>query len=156
MRLIDEDGRQLGILATREALAIAQGRGLDLVEVAPQANPPVCRLMDYGKYLYERAKRERKARRAQKSTEMKEVRLRPKTSDHDRARLMRRARTFLQDGFRVRVRVRFRGREMAYPDIGRRVLEGMAEEVQELATVELRPKMEGRSIIMILSPIADK
>jgi len=112
--------------------------------------------MDYGKYLYERAKRERKARRAQKSTEMKEVRLRPKTSDHDRARLMRRARTFLQDGFRVRVRVRFRGREMAYPDIGRRVLEGMAEEVQELATVELRPKMEGRSIIMILSPIADK
>ena len=129
MRLIDEDGGQLGILAAREALAIARERELDLVEVAPQAKPPVCRLMDYGKVQYERAKRERKARRSQKSTEIKEVRLRPKTSEHDRAVLMKRLRSFLQDGSKVRVRVRFRGREMAHPNIARKVLERMAEEV---------------------------
>lgn len=156
MRLIDEGGRQLGVFPTPEALSIARRRELDLVEVASQANPPVCRLMNYGKYLYERAKRDRKARRAQKAGEIKEVRLGPKTSEHDRAILKRRMETFLKEGCKVRVRVRFRGREMAYTEIGRGILEKLVAEMKDQAAVEMAPQMEGRSMVMILSPIGGR
>ena len=135
----------------RDALEAAQSRDLDLVEVAPNANPPVCRLMDYGKFLYDQAKKEKKARKAQK-TEVKEIRLRPKTGQHDVAFKVRDARRFLNDGLKVKVRVRFRGREITYPEIGREMLKRIAEELGDVSEVEQRPRMEGRSMLMILSP----
>ncbi|MFQ5814325.1 MAG: translation initiation factor IF-3 [Anaerolineae bacterium] len=151
VRLIDEDGQQVGVTSLRDALESTRARDLDLVEVAPHADPPVCRMMDYGKYLYEQAKRERKARKAQK-TEVKEIRLRPKTGEHDVAFKVKNARRFLNDGCKVKVRVRFRGREITYPEIGREMLNGIAEELENVAEVEQRPRMEGRSMLMILSP----
>jgi translation initiation factor IF-3 len=135
----------------RDALEATRARDLDLVEVAPNADPPVCRMMDYGKYLYEQAKKERKARKAQK-TEVKEVRLRPKTGEHDVAFKVRDARRFLNGGCKVKVRVRFRGREITYPEIGREMLDRIAEELGDVSEVEQRPRMEGRSMLMILSP----
>ena len=135
----------------RDALEAAQARDLDLVEVAPDANPPVCRLMDYGKFLYEQAKKEKKSRKAQK-TEVKEIRLRPKTGQHDVAFKVRDARRFLNDGCKVKVRVRFRGREITYPEIGREMLSRIAGELGDVSEVEQRPRMEGRSLLMILSP----
>jgi len=135
----------------RDALESTRARDLDLVEVAPHADPPVCRMMDYGKYLYEQAKRERKARKAQK-TEVKEIRLRPKTGEHDVAFKVKNARRFLNDGCKVKVRVRFRGREITYPEIGREMLNRIAEELEDVSEVEQRPSMEGRSMLMILSP----
>ncbi len=135
----------------RDALEAAQARDLDLVEVAPNANPPVCRLMDYGKFLYEQAKKEKKSRKAQK-TEVKEIRLRPKTGQHDVAFKVRDARRFLNDGLKVKVRVRFRGREITYPEIGREMLKRIAQELEDVSTIEQSPRMEGRSLLMILSP----
>ena len=135
----------------RDALESAQARDLDLVEVAPNANPPVCRLMDYGKFLYEQAKKEKKSRKAQK-TEVKEIRLRPKTGQHDVAFKVRDARRFLNDGLKVKVRVRFRGREITYPEIGREMLKRIAQELEDVSTIEQSPRMEGRSLLMILSP----
>jgi len=135
----------------RDALEAAQSRDLDLVEVAPNATPPVCRLMDYGKFLYEQAKKEKKSRKAQK-TEVKEIRLRPKTGQHDVAFKVRDARRFLDSGLKVKVRVRFRGREITYPEIGREMLKRIAEELGDVSEVEQRPRMEGRSLLMILSP----
>lgn len=135
----------------RDALESAQARDLDLVEVAPNANPPVCRLMDYGKFLYEQAKREKKARKAQK-TEVKEIRLRPKIGEHDVAFKVRDARRFLNDGLKVKVRVSFRGREITYPEIGRDLLKRIAQELEDVSTIEQSPRMEGRSLLMILSP----
>ena len=141
----------MGIVPLRDALEAAQSRDLDLVEVAPNANPPVCRLMDYGKFLYEQAKKEKKSRKAQK-TEVKEIRLRPKTGQHDVAFKVRDARRFLDSGLKVKVRVRFRGREITYPEIGREMLKRIAEELGDVSEVEQRPRMEGRSMLMILSP----
>ena len=135
----------------RDALEAAQARDLDLVEVAPNATPPVCRLMDYGKFLYEQAKKEKKSRKAQK-TEVKEIRLRPKTGQHDVAFKVRDARRFLNDGLKVKVRVRFRGREITYPEIGREMLKRIAQELEDVSTIEQSPRMEGRSLLMILSP----
>jgi len=135
----------------RDALEAAKARDLDLVEVAPNANPPVCRLMDYGKFLYEQAKKEKKSRKAQK-TEVKEIRLRPKTGQHDVAFKVRDARRFLNDGLKVKVRVRFRGREITYPEIGREMLKRIAQELEDVSTIEQSPRMEGRSLLMILSP----
>ena len=135
----------------RDALEAAQARDLDLVEVAPNANPPVCRLMDYGKFLYEQAKKEKKSRKAQK-TEVKEIRLRPKTGQHDVAFKVRDARRFLNDGLKVKVRVRFRGREITYPEIGREMLKRIAQELEDVSSIEQSPRMEGRSLLMILSP----
>ncbi len=135
----------------RDALEFAQAHDLDLVEVAPNADPPVCRLMDYGKFLYEQAKKDRKARKAQKS-EVKEIRLRPKTGEHDVAFKARDARRFLSDGLKVKVRVRFRGREITYPEIGREMLNRVAQELGDVSTIEQAPRMEGRSLLMILSP----
>jgi len=142
----------VGIISLDEALQAAQEQELDLVEVAPHADPPVCRLMDFGKFLYERAKRERKARKAQKAAEVKEIRLRPKTGEHDLAFKIRQARDFLASGCKVKVRVRFRGREVTYPELGRNILARVAEELADVSRIEQRPKLEGRSMLMILAP----
>lgn len=152
MRVIDPDGKQLGIMSPRKAIQLAEEKELDLVEVAPNANPPVCRMMDYGKYLYEKQKREREARKAQKQVEIKEVRLRPKTDEHDIQVVLKKIRKFVDDGDKVRVRIRFRGREIAHPDVARNLMKRVAEDVSEVATVESNPSFEGRSMIMILAP----
>jgi translation initiation factor IF-3 len=152
--LIDEEGTRVGVVSLRDALALAEERGLDLVEVAPTATPPVCRILDYGKYRYEQTKREREARKHQKQAELKEVRLKPKTDEHDLEIKARQARKFLLAGDKVKFTVRFRGREMAHPDIGREMLEQIAEELRDVATVEQRPLMEGRALSLLLAPNA--
>ncbi|MFQ6057450.1 MAG: translation initiation factor IF-3 [Anaerolineae bacterium] len=156
VRLIDQAGKQMGIYSLREALQMARERNLDLVEVAPRADPPVCRLMDYGKYIYERTKREREARKAQKTTEMKEIRLRPKTDEYHIGFKLKRAREFLSEGAKVKVRVLFRGREITHPEIGLALLKKVAAELEDIATVEHQPRFEGRSMLMILSPLSGK
>jgi translation initiation factor IF-3 len=152
VRVIDETGKQVGIMPTRQALALAQERGLDLVEVAPNAVPPVCRLLDFGKFQYERAKREREAKRAQKQIEVKEVRLRPKTGEHDIAFKLRDVRRFLESGAKVKIRVRFRGREITHLEVGRELLDRVAQELADIATIEQPPALEGPSLLMILAP----
>ena len=152
MRVIDSDGRQLGILPRREALRLAEERSLDLVEVAPQADPPVAKLMDFGKYQYERAKREREARKARKEIEVKEIRLRPKTGEHDVAFKIRRAREFLESGAKVKVRIRFRGREITHQEVALRQLDRFAEELDDISIIEQRPGFEGRTMLMVLAP----
>jgi translation initiation factor IF-3 len=154
VRLIDDQGGQLGIVQLREALAIAEERGLDLMEVAPNAVPPVCRIVDYGKFRYEQTKKDREARKNQKQAELKEVRLKPKTDDHDLEVKARQARKFLLSGDKVKFTVRFRGREIFHPDIGREMLEQMAEELRDVAIVEQRPLMEGRALSLMLAPSA--
>jgi translation initiation factor IF-3 len=136
------------------ALQTAEEKDLDLVEVAPNANPPVCRFMDYGKYLYEKQKREREARRAQKQIEIKEVRLRPKTGEHDIQVVLTKTRKFLKDGAKVRVRIRFRGREIVHRDIALDLMKRVTEELTDEAVVESRPGFEGRSMVMLLAPAA--
>jgi len=150
--LIDEDGTRVGVVPLRDALVLAEERGLDLVEVAPNAVPPVCRILDYGKYRYEQTKKEREARKHQKQAELKEVRLKPKTDDHDLEIKARQARKFLLAGDKVKFTVRFRGREMAHPDIGREMLEQIAEQLRDVATIEQRPLMEGRALSLMLAP----
>lgn len=154
MRLIDEQGAQLGIVSLREALALAEQRGLDLMEVAPNAIPPVCRIVDYGKFRYEQTKKDREARKNQKQAELKEVRLKPKTDDHDLDVKAKQARKFLLAGDKVKFTVRFRGREIFHPDIGREMLEQMAEDLRDVATVEQKPLMEGRALSLLLAPNA--
>lgn len=146
------DGNQLGVMKIEEALVIAQEHETDLVEVAPNANPPVCRLMDYGKYLYEAQKRERDARKAQTKVEIKEIRLRPKTGEHDINYKLRDARRFLQRGAKVKVRIRFRGREVTHPEVARELMTRIAEELSDVSEIEKRPSMEGMTMLMILSP----
>lgn len=150
--LIDEDGTRVGVVPLREALALAEERGLDLVEVAPNAVPPVCRVLDYGKYRYEQTKKEREARKHQKQAEIKEVRLKPKTDDHDIEIKAKQARKFLLAGDKVKFTVRFRGREMAHPDIGREMLENVTEQLRDVAIVEQRPLMESRTLSLLLAP----
>lgn len=152
--MIAADGEQLGVIPTREALSIAEEQELDLVEVAPNANPPVCRLMDYGKYLYEKQKRERESRKSQKQIEIKEVRLRPKTDEHDIQVVIRKIRKFVAAEAKVRVRIRFRGREIAHPEVARTIMNRVAKDVSEVAEVEMPPSFEGRSMIMVLGPIS--
>lgn len=152
VRVIDEEGQQLGILPIQEALRIAYERNLDLVEVAPNSVPPVCRLLDFGKYQYERQKREREARKAQKVIEIKEIRLRPRTGEHDIAVKVRQTLSFLEEGSKVKVAVRFRGREITHPEIAREQLTQFAERVGDAAVVEVQPSMEGRNLFMLLSP----
>jgi len=154
VRLIDDEGAQLGIVTLREALTIAEQRGLDLMEVAPNAVPPVCRIVDYGKFRYEQTKKDREARKNQKQAELKEVRLKPKTDDHDLEVKAKQARKFLLAGDKVKFTVRFRGREIFHPDIGREMLEQMAEDLRDVATVEQRPLMEGRALSLMLAPSA--
>ena len=135
-----------------EAMRIAGERGLDLVEVAPNAEPPVCRFLEYGKFLYEKGKREREARKSQKATEVKEIRLRPKTGEHDIQFKMRDVRRFLAVGSKVKVRVCFRGREITHSEVGRDMLDRIAHDLSDVALVEQRPHVEGHSLLMILSP----
>lgn len=150
--MIDGEGKQLGVMETRKALAIALEQSTDLVEVAPGANPPVCRLMNYGKFLYEAQKRERDARKSQAKVEIKEIRLRPKTGEHDISYKLRDARKFLERGAKVKVRIRFRGREITHPEVARELLVRVAEELSDIALVEKRAGMEGNSMLMILGP----
>jgi len=149
--LIDEDGGQLGVLPTIEALRIARERGVDLVEVAPTAVPPVCRLLDYGRFKYEQEKKDREARKNQKTVLMKEVRLRPKTSVHDVDFKTKQIERFVEEGDKVKVTLRFRGREMVHPNVGRQLLEEVANRVKSVATVERMPLMEGNTMTMILT-----
>jgi translation initiation factor IF-3 len=146
----------LGVQPTPEALRIARERGVDLVEVAPLATPPVCRLMDYGRFKYEQTKKERDARKHATKVELKEVRLRPKTDDHDIAFKTRAIQRFLEEGDKVKVTLLFRGREMAHPQIGRGILETLAEAVRNLGQVERMPLMEGRTMTMIIQPLKTK
>jgi translation initiation factor IF-3 len=139
-----------------EALEIARGQNLDLVEVAPQADPPVCRILDWGKYSYERSRKRREARKAQKPVEIKEIRLRPKTGEHDVNFKVNRMRGFLNEGYKVKVRVLFRGREITHPEIAHQRLSDIATELKDVAVVEYHPRMEGRSMFMVLSPAGKK
>lgn len=152
VRVIGATGQQLGIMSTREALTIAEEQELDLVEVAPNADPPVCRLMDYGKYLYEKQKRERESRKAQKQIEIKEVRLRPKTDEHDIQVVLTKIRKFAKEGAKIRVRIRFRGREIYHPEVAEELMDRVAKDVAEITVVEGRPMLDGRSMVMLLSP----
>ncbi|MCL6628410.1 MAG: translation initiation factor IF-3 [Armatimonadetes bacterium] len=151
-RLIDETGAQLGITSVRDALALAREKGLDLIEVAPTATPPVCKIMDYGKYKYEQEKREREARKKQHVSEMKGLTLRPTTDEHDYQVLVKHALRFLREGDKVKVTVRFRSREITHPELAQRQLERMVQDVSDVGVVEKPPAMEGRTMTMILSP----
>jgi translation initiation factor IF-3 len=135
---------------------MAHDAGLDLVEVAPNADPPVCRIMDFGKFIYERTKKEREARKAQTKIEVKEIRLRPKTNVHHRSFKVRDARRWLEDGMKVKVRIRFRGREIDYLDLALVDLKSVAEELSDISTVEAPPALEGRSMLMLLAPSKGK
>lgn len=156
VRLIDGDGRQLGVMPLEEALQRAYERGLDLVEVAPNARPVVCRIMDYGKFKYEQAKKDREARRHQKVITVKEVKMRPNINEHDFQVKLRNALRFLSEGAKVKCSIMFRGREIVHRDKGRQVLERLAAEVGDHSVVERQPAMEGRNMVMILAPKADK
>jgi translation initiation factor IF-3 len=152
IRLIGADGQQVGVMPVREALARALEANLDLVEVAPQANPPVCRIMDYGKYKYQQSKKQQEARRRQTTIQVKEVKVRPKIEEHDMAFKLRNTRRFLGEGDKVKISVIFRGREIAHPDRGFRLLARMSEALADIATVEQHPKLEGRNLSMIVTP----
>jgi translation initiation factor IF-3 len=146
----------MGVVPLRKALEVAREAELDLVEVAPNAEPPVCRVMDFGKFIYERAKKEKEARRAQAKIEIKEIRLRPKTTAHHRSFKVRDARRWLQEGKKVKVRIRFRGREITYPEIALNDLKEIAEELSDVGVVEQAPALEGRTMLMVLAPIGKK
>lgn len=150
--MIGSDGQNLGVVPVQEALRLAQEQESDLVEVSPQADPPVCRIMDYGKYLYEQQKKEREAKKAQKTIEVKEIRLRPKTDLHHRGFKVRDARRWLEQGMKVKVRIRFRGREITHPEVALQDLQEIAEELSDVSTVEVQPSMDMRTMLMILAP----
>jgi translation initiation factor IF-3 len=152
VRLIGPEGQNLGVVSIQEALTIAQQANLDLVEVAPGTEPPVCRVLNYGKFLYEKAKKEREARKAQTKIEIKEIRLRPKTSDHHRSFKVRNARRWLTEGKKVRVRIRFRGREITFPEIALEDMRQIAADLSDVAIIEQHPIMEGRTMLMTLAP----
>ena len=152
IRLIGADGAQMGIMSPRDALRMAIDKDLDLVKVAPQAKPPVCKILDYGKYRFEQAKREKEAKKKQKVIEIKEVRLSPNIEDHDMNTKAKMAAKFLQNGDKVKVSVRFRGREMTRTEVGRVVLDQFVQSIADVAEVEKPPKMEGRSMVMFLMP----
>ncbi|MGD8968247.1 MAG: translation initiation factor IF-3 [Anaerolineae bacterium] len=152
VRLIDADGENRGVVPLEDAVEAAISSSLDLVEVAPHANPPVVKVMDYGKFKYEQEKKAQAARKSQKHVEVKEIQLRPKTADHHRDFKVRRARGWLEDGKKVKVRMRFRGREITYPEIGREQLREIAEELADVGEVEQRPSMDRYSMLMVLAP----
>ncbi|MFB4166680.1 translation initiation factor IF-3 [Virgibacillus sp. JSM 102003] len=156
VRLIDSNGDQLGVKSRNEALDIAQTRNLDLVLVAPNAKPPVCRIMDFGKYRFEQQKKEKEARKKQKVINVKEVRFTPGIGEHDFNTKLKNARKFLDKGDKVKASVRFRGRAITHKELGREVLDRFADEVKDIATIESKPKMEGRSMFMMLAPVNEK
>jgi translation initiation factor IF-3 len=155
VRVVGSDGSQVGILETRAALAMAQEQDLDLVEVAPQADPPVCRIMDYGKYKYEQAVRKKEARKKQSQVVVKEMKMRPKIDTHDYETKKGHVVRFLEQGAKVKMTIMFRGRETVHPELGQRLLDRLAEEVSELAKVDTPPKLDGRNMTMVLSPHRD-
>jgi translation initiation factor IF-3 len=155
VRLIGVDGEQIGIVPTTEALQRAQDQALDLVEVAPNSRPPVCRIMDYGKYKYEMSKKDRAAKKKQHSAQLKEMRYRPKIDEHDYQFKTNHVRSFLESGSKVRAYVMFRGREMAHVEFGRKILTRLAEEMSDIAHVDVDPNMEGNRMTMIMSPTSE-
>ena len=154
VRVIGDDGSQVGILTTREALALAQSKGLDLVEVAATSRPPVCRIMDYGKFKYEQNLRARKARKNQHQMQLKEVKMRPKIEDHDYNFKLKHARTFLEERDKVKFTVTFRGREMAHQELGYKIIEAIVADLADVAIVETPPRTEGRTLSMVMTPKA--
>jgi len=150
---VGADGQQIGIVSIQEAIGRAQELDLDLVEVAPQANPPVCRIMDYGKFKYERDVRQKEARKKQARVEVKEMKMRPKIDPHDYATKKGHIERFLKQGARVKVTIMFRGREMAHTELGRKLLDRLTADLQELATVDANPKLDGRNMVMVLAPL---
>ena len=155
IRVIDDDGGQLGIMTPREALLIARERGIDLIEVAPQAQPPVCKIMDYGKYKYEQAKKEKESAKKHKQSELKDIRLDPRygtLSEHDLMTKVNHARKFLEDGDKVKVTFRFIGGQIRHPEVGRQQLETFMQKVADVAAIEKPPTMEGRSMSLTLTP----
>ena len=153
VRLIDENGQQVGVVPAEQALQQANETALDLVEVSPNAEPPVCKILDYGKYLYQQRKRESEARKKQQHVQIKEIRLRPKTDQHDRGIKMERARKFLEQGHRVQVNLLFRGREMQHRDLGREIIMQFAGDLAELAKIETHPVFMGRRMSLLLAPL---
>ena len=151
IRVIDDTGAQIGIMAPPQALALAREKGLDLVEISPTANPPVCRIMDYGKFQYLEQKRQRQAKKHQKVIEVKEIKFRPKVDEHDYQFKKKHIERFLEDGDKVKATIFFRGREMAHPEIGRRILERLIEDLAEVATPETMPRQEGNQMHTILA-----
>ena len=152
MRLISESGEQLGVVSVREALAMAEEQDVDLVEISPTAKPPVCKLMDYGKYKYQQAKKRDEAKKNQKQVQIKEIKFRPGTDEGDYQIKMRNINRFLADGDKVKVTLRFRGREMAHQQLGAHFLERIKEDLAEVAQIESFPKMEGRQMVMMIAP----
>jgi len=156
VRLIDPDGEQLGVFPIKEALANANERGLDLVEVSPNSKPPVCRIMDFGKYKYQQKKRLQEARKKQSIVQIKELKLRPKIDEHDFQFKLRHIERFLGEGNKAKITVIFRGREIAHKELGRAILDRLVKETKELGTIDMGPKQEGRNLVMVLSPIHKK
>jgi translation initiation factor IF-3 len=152
LRLIGAAGENVGVVSIDDALRMSREAELDLVEVAPNSEPPVCRIMDFGKFVYERAKKEREARKSQTKIEVKEIRLRPKTNEHHRDFKVRDARRWLQEGNKVKVRIRFRGREISYPEIALNDLKEVAEDLADVGVIEQPPALEGRTMLMVLAP----
>ena len=153
MRVVDDESTQLGIMATSEALAMAQSKGLDLVEVSPNADPPVCRIMDYGKFKYEQQKRQQEAKKKQTVIQVKEVKFRPKTDEHDYQTKLKHIRRFLEDGDRCKVAVFFRGREIVHKDRGQAMLDRVVIDTQDIAKLEQAALAEGRTLVMMLTPV---
>ena len=152
VRLIDEIGTQVGVVPTREALQMARDRGLDLMEVSPNSNPPVCKICDYGKFKYEKKKKEAQARKKQTVIKVKEIQLRPQTEEHDLDYKFKNVRTFLEEGDKAKITIMFRGREITYVDQGFQIMRRLQEMVKDIAIVEATPKLEGKKLIMILAP----
>ena len=152
VRVIDQDGENLGVLYTREAIAIAQEAGLNLVEVSPGADPPVCKILDVGKFKYEAQKKAAAARKNQKTQEIKEIKMRPNIDEHDYQTKMKAINRFLEDGDKVKLTLRFRGRELSHGELGLKLLERVRDETAELAKVEQLPRLEGRQMLMVIAP----
>ena len=152
VRVIDSDGKQVGILPLKDAIRIAEERGLDLVEVAPNSQPPVCRIMNYGKYRYQQSKRIQEARKHQTVIHIKEVKVRPRTEEHDFQFKLRHVKRFLGEGNKVKISILFRGREIAHPEFGKEMLNRFIEGVKDLMVIEQAPRLEGRNMVMILAP----
>jgi len=152
VRVIDSTGEQIGIVPIKNALNLARERQLDLVKVAPRSRPPVCKIMDYGKYKYEQSKKEKEARKKQRVINVKEIRMSPKIEEHDLQVRVKNASKFISEGDKVKVTVRFRGREIAHTTLGREILTKMAEDMKDIASVEKKPRVEGRNMVMILAP----
>ncbi len=156
VRVIDAEGNQLGVMATKDALASAEGQGLDLVEIAATATPPVCRIMDYGKYKYQLSKKAKDAKKKQTVIQVKEMKLRGKTEEHDFQFKVRNIRRFLGEGDKVKVSIIFKGREITHTELGMSMLKRVAEEIKDIASIEAPPKLEGRNMSMLVAPLQSK